>query len=318
MDGARVQVSIPPEAEFMEGEQVPLPENALLGANGIFLLGDQQDSLLVHYFRQPVLFSLVSSAGGIVNPILYRGRSNAEMTMADFVGLRRSVGGHHILQVSDINSAKLFSLDVEASSYTGGAVIVQIRDIPGNTNRVFIMEDDKLLCQTLSGEYGFAYVEVDKEDKALRQFKIFGEGAHARDYSFFTSMDAIRPDKTAMVICMRALDKLNILDLEKGRHKTIVTSPEQKKSRDLTEWKTVDRTAPGYMYSYYYAVDCDEHAIYAIYSPGNEIRIFDWDGRFQRKMMVKEFLQDIKVVKSDKGLCLFCLTQDEKVYRYLL
>lgn len=318
MDGAEVMVSLPPNEEYLDGERIPLPENAMLGANGIFPIEGQEDSLLVHYFRQPVLFSLVSSEGNTSIPILYRGRSGAELTLADYVDVGQAKDGNHILLVSDINASKLISLDVENSSKTGSAAVVQERDLPRNTNRVFVMSNGNLLCQTLSGEYGLSYVEVDEENKPQKRYKLFGDGPHTEDYSFFISMDAIRPDKKAVVMCMRAFDKMNILDLEKGHHKTIVTSPKQKKTNDLDVWKSTDRTAPGFMYSYYYAVDCDENCIYAVYSPGNEIRVFDWNGNFQRKLVVGEHLQDIKVVNSNGQACLLGLTEDEKKFRYNL
>ena len=318
MGGADVLVSLPPDEEFLDGEQIPLPENALTGSNGVFPIEGQEGSWLVHYFRQPILFSFVSSMGNSSSPILYRGRSGAEMTLADYVDIEQTTEGGHVLLVSDINTSKLISLDIENSFKIGAACIVQERNIPRNTNRVFILPDGNLLCQTLSGEYGLSYVEMNERNELQKQYKLFGEGPHARDYSFFISMDAIRPDKKAVVMCMRAFDKMNILDLEKGSHKTVVTSPEQKKTNDLSVWKSTDRTAPGFMYSYYYAVDCDENCIYAVYSPGNEVRVFDWGGFFMRRIKVKEQLQDIKVVKSDGNVCLIGLSQDEKLYRYCL
>lgn len=145
-------VSLPPNEEYLDGKQIPLPENALLGANGVFPIEDDEERWLVHYFRQPVLFSVVSSAGYSSIPILYRGRSGEEMTLADYADIEQTTEGGHVLLVSDINASKLISLDIENSSKTGAAAIVQERDIPRNTNRVFILSNGKLLCQTLSGK----------------------------------------------------------------------------------------------------------------------------------------------------------------------
>lgn len=302
MDGARVVVSVPQEEHALVVSPLRLDEGVRMGVAGVYPCGE---SLLLSYSNRPWNFALLSEEEQVLQPLVFSGRGPGEGMMPRFVSVRET-DGRMLVSVSEINLAVMMTIDVAEST------VVAERNIPQNCNRVFDLGDGRLLCKQLRGEHGVCYLLVGSGGELLQRYLIFGEGDHARDYTFFATEDCLKPDGTKMAICMRSLDKVNILDLAGEDSYTIVTEQKYKKQKDLVEYETVDRKNPAeWLLAHYYAAACTDDFIYALHAPGNEIRVFDWSGAHCRTLKTDKKLQFISL--SADGRLLYGITPEEEL-----
>ena len=307
MDGARIVVSSYQGETIIYPSQIIVDEDLLMGAAEVYPCGE---SYVIRFVKMPFHFGLYSPENKTLQPLLLVGRGINEMTLSSTVSVKQS-NGKMILSSFDINTSLLKEINIEESARKGSAQILDTRKIAQNSNKVFELEHGNYLCQSLFGENGFSYVIIDKNNNVIKKYEIFGTGAHTEDYSFFSSTDCLKPDGTRIAMCMRRLNKINILGLDGSEPYTIVTNRKEKKQNDLDEWKAEDKRD---QQQYHISSDCSDSFIYALYSPGDEIRVFDWSGKHQWKYKINKRLKYIRL--SPDGRFLFGLSPDEKIYLF--
>jgi len=151
---------------------------------------------------------------------------------------------------------------------------------------------------TASGEHVFNF----QQGKTVREFMIFSEYDHPADVhwpsQYLTSNSTLRPDRTKLATVMFYLRRLNILDLESGKIKSIATTG----SPDLYHLWHGERVV-----EHYRAVRSDDHFIFVIEStrarrteanarfwseylstPSGRIFVFDWEGNFLHILQINE------------------------------
>lgn len=307
MNGAKIVVSSYQGETTIFPSQVIADEDYLVGAAEVYPCGR---SYLIRYVKKPYHYGLFSPEEKTIRPLLFSGRGPNEMILSSTVSVKQA-GGVKILSSFDISTSLLKEIDILESAERGSAHILDTRQIAQNSNKVFELEDDEYLCQTLFGENGFSYIVSNRNNKVIAKYEIFGTGEHTEDYSFFSSADCLKPDGTKVAMCMRRLNKINVLGLNGNESYTIVTNKKEKKQNDLDEWKAEeDRNRQ----NYYISSDCTDTYIYALYSPGDEIQVFDWSGKHEWRYKINNKLKYICL--SSDGQYLYGLSPDEIIYIY--
>lgn len=278
---------------------------------GGFLLRALNDSsVAVRYFGTGHLVATLSVGTGTVRPLMYVGRGPGELLDANFAGVRYDASGRLLLDVFDTNASVLKTIDVQGSEASGAGVVVQERSIPGNSWQVFSSGED-LWCKVVLDDSGYSYQRFDGTDRRTAVWPFWERSEVERLYNYMSSADCMKPDGTKIALCFNSLDKLTILDLRDGRRRSFVTDPEWRRKQDLNEMRRMEES--GEETDYYLYSCCDDDAIYALYMPGNEVRVFDWDGRFRERLLLDHALMCISV--SPDGM-LYGTDMEGVVYCY--
>lgn len=313
MDGAEVVVASSAGEVRASASQIELPEEIRMGVYGMYA---GEDGLLLAHLERSWHFTWIPEDGSEAVPLIHSGRGPGELRDARIVSLWES-GGRQLLSASDINAARMLTVDVGTSMADHITAVVADRDIPRNCIKVFDLGGGRLLCKQLRGEDGICYRLVDADGAEQAKYPIYGKGDYASDYTFFASEDCLKPDGTKLAVCMRSLDKIHILDLAGGDHHTIVTERKYKRQNDMKEFETVDRMNPReWLLAHYYWCACTDEYIYALHAPGDEIRVFDWAGSQFRTLKLDMPLNFLSV--SPDGSALYGVTQDEDLVKIAL
>lgn len=309
MNGAKIVVSSFQGETTISPLQVIADEDYLMGATEVHPCGE---SYVIRYVKKPYHYGLYSPGKKTLQPLLLSGRGRNEMILSSTVAIKQA-GGVNILSSFDISTSSLKEIDILESARSGSAHILDARQIAQNSNKVFELEDNKYLCQTLFGENGFSYIVSDSDNNVIEKYEIFGTGEHTEDYSFFSSADCLKLDGTRIAMCMRSLNKINVLGLNGNESYSIVTNRKEKKQNDLDEWRAGSERE---QQNFYISSDCTDTHIYALYSPGDEIRVFDWSGKHEWRYKINNRLKYIRL--SQDGHFLLGLSPEEIIYVYEL
>jgi hypothetical protein len=127
--------------------------------------------------------------------------------------------------------------------------------------------------------------------------------------SCLSSRDALKPDRTKLVMAMRYTRQINILDIESGK----ITGYKVKNSPELD---IVREGGPSNLKTFYWRVDVDDDLIYAMIN--RTIDVYGWDGSFKRRLKFdKRRPIDVALDPVNKYLYMIALEDDdEKIYRY--
>ncbi len=123
-----------------------------------------------------------------------------------------------------------------------------------------------------------------------------GDNQVLYSYRFFSSADCLKPDGTKIVQCMRYLNQLNIIDLDRGK----TTGYRIEGTPDFSMFNHVPED---YKY-YYHGAQCDDKYVYALYFgkpyntlgpnvPSHMVHVFDWGGNLVKKLEFEHPAQEI-------------------------
>ena len=291
----------------LNGSRVPVADSLMMGGFIVRCLDD--NSAVIRYFGRPFILGYLSLNDCELKPLVYSGRGPGEMLEASSISYTSVSGtGHRLVGMSDINMKKHIVLDVDASLASGSASVVKDVSIPANTFSVFSIPEGFLY--KVKDKDGFSYMsEVSGEDFHT-VISLYPQGGAAKYYSYLESADCISPDGSKVVMCMACLNKIYIIDLAKGSITGVVTEREWKGRDDLQE--AVRQSETGMEDHYMYAC-CDGDYIYALYNPGNELRVFDWKGNFINRIKLDHAAVSISISPSRQ---LYATDMEEGLFRY--
>lgn len=251
------------------------------GQGGFLVRALTDTSLAVRYFGTDYLVATLSVPAGTVRPVMYVGRGPGELSDANFAGGTADAAGRLLLDLFDMNAGVIKTIDVRQSEEAGAGAVVRERSLPANCWQVF-SNGEELLCKVVLDEAGYSYQRLDASGERTETYAFWGREETERLYNYMSSADCLKPDGTKIALCFNSLDKLTILDLRDGSRRSYVTDPAWRRKGDLEEMRRLEATgeeAEHYLYSC-----CDDESVYALYMPGDEVRVFGWDGRFKRRL----------------------------------
>ena len=304
----KIRLSECDESIQLTGEKVPVPDSVMMGGFIVRCVNDT--SALIRYFGRPFILAYLSFNDLSVHPFVNIGRGAGEMLgSADISYTGVSSDGHRMAGLFDINLKKFFMLDVDSSISSNSASIVYEKSIPNNTWSLFPTESG-FIHKTSMGEYGISFMKESHDGEISLIRSLWPREASLQYYNFLQSIDCMRPEGDKVAICMVNIDKIYILDVNDGSLQGTVTDHKWLKRDDIEEAsrQKSEGSENHYMYSC-----CDSDYIYALYSPGDELRIFDWDGNFVHRFHLDHALISISI-SPDKHL--FGTDMQEGLSRY--
>jgi len=202
-----------------------------------------------------------------------------------------TLSGSYAAGLFDINLNKFFMLDVDSSISSNSASIVNEKSIPNNTWNVFPTENE-FVYKTSMDKYGISFKRESSDGEISLIRSLWPREASLQYYNFLQSSDCMRPEGDKVAMCMGNVDKIYILDVNKGSLQGTVTDHKWLKREDIEE--AMRQKSEGSENHYMYSC-CDSDYIYALYSPGDEIRVFDWDGNFVHRLRLDHALISISI-----------------------
>lgn len=300
LSGAKVLFSEENIVESAQLSEVDFLNDGLMGKWDLVPVNDSL--IIIQHEGLPYFYTVVSPTHS--THFLNKGRGPGELLSADLLGYS-SQNGITKMEIFDFSQSSVVGLDVTNTSRTGKANVLLNAKLQHRVPSMLTNGDLYLAYNSAEGD--IRYDILDSFFEIKESISLFGKGEHLKDYSFFSSADCIKPDGTKVAMGMMFLDKLNILNLKNGRGITVVTDRSLVNSNDFDIMKQNLSREEGY----YFNICCDDEYIYAIHYPGTEIRIFDWDGHYIRKILLNEPIGRIR--KSMDGNRLYGITMDERV-----
>lgn len=294
------------ESIELTGERMPVSDSLMMGGFVVRCLDD--NSAVIRYFGRPFILGYLSLKNYDIRPFVYSGRGPGEMLEASDISYTAlSQTGHRLIAMSDINVKKHIVIDIDESLASGVATVLREITTPANTWNVF-PQSDGFLFKVMDKD-GFSYKAKESDDGLRTLVSLYPQSAN-KYYNYLASMDCICPNGDKIVMCLGCLDKIYILDLKKGSRLGVVTDKKWRKRDDLLE---AERQSQGKTEEHYMYACCDSDYIYALYSPGNELRVFDWKGHFVHRIHLDHPLLSISITPS---LQLYGTDMEEGLFRY--
>lgn len=294
--------------DYLVGEKMNIDADLLMGGFLFKMLDDT--SAVFRFFGTDHLLACVSFRTGDVRPIMFVGRGPAEMLDANFASRGYVRGRELLLDVFDTNEAVLKTIDIQKSMEAAAASIVQTRTMPMNCWMAFSLRDGYLFKVVLDSD-GLSYKLFDNDDNEVKTVRFWKQGDVRKYYNYMSSADCVKSDGSKLAMCFNCLDKVALIDLNSNQRTTLVTDSKWRNVQDLNEMER--QLAAGESSDYYLYATCDDESIYALYYPGDEVRVFSWAGEYKKRIGLDHQLICIDV--SPDG-SLFGVDMEGGIYRY--
>lgn len=213
----------------------------------------------------------------------------------------------------DGNVRKLYSFNIDASLRTKSPVIKKSFDVDFGSRNAFYVNDTTIVYDYASAD-NINLKIVNPVTKASQNIELFKP--HDDAMNTYAMCSAINLNKGVIAMGMQFVNQMNFISI----------NGQDKKSVSLYKDATIvenyeDRTI------YYGCVAPTDKYVCALYAnlplkniikglpaPNpREIHVFDWDGNFRKKIVLKE---NVSIITFDKDYNMYGLTEDGEVYKY--
>ena len=313
MGGAKMVISEPVKACPIEGSIISFDGLPLYAAPHMV---NDTSLVIFSYGFDNVLVYKGNLNSHELSPILLKGRGPDEMLIAGFVDLQTSADGHTLLRAYDINSAEMYTIDVEASEIKGSGVVRETSPLPRGVFRLFL-DKDRLVAKIHNPkERSLDYEVMSSDLEIVRQYAIYGQ-TNLSNYQVVASADCMRPDGSMVFLGMNYFDKANFLSLDSDDHFTVVTDKKWKYSYDLDLFQKVQESGTFQdLEQFYLQSQCTQDIVFSLRYPGDQMRVFNWDGSIRAEYVLDRQLTAFDC--SGDGNTIIGVTQEGVIVKYSL
>lgn len=249
--------------------------------------------------------------------IIPEGRGPGEMLSPHIA--KGSPDGQYLC-VNDNAVGKAYLVDVLSSIDEGNTVVCSEVELPSNTIDWAPLEENKHFCLRMS-DNEFVYQINDKYGADLKTITPYDGISGENNVTYLSSAMAVNREKGLVALGMVCLPQLLIVRTD---DESIISTAVDKAYRN---WKQIFSTAFSMDTKQYFSeIACTNEYIFASYldcslesvlngGHGTTICVFDWDGHFLQKLMIKEDISALAV--SGNVDYLYCIDKiDGKILRY--
>ena len=213
----------------------------------------------------------------------------------------------------DGNVRKLYSFNIDASLKAKSPVIKKSYDVEFGSRNAFYVSDTMIIYDCATAD-NICLKTVNPATKSLQSVELFKP--HNDAMNLYTMCSAINLKEGVIAMAMQFVNQINFISI-KGQDKK---SASLYKDAAIVE-NYEDRTI------YYGCVAPADKYVCALYAnlplknimkgmpaPNpREIHVFDWDGNFRKKIVLKE---NVSIITFDKNHNMYGLAEDGEVYKY--
>lgn len=213
----------------------------------------------------------------------------------------------------DRNVRKLYSFSIDASLKAKTPVIAKSFDVEHGANNAFYVNDTTIVYDCASVD-NISLKTVNPVTKTSQGIELFKPQQDAMN--IYAMRSAINLEKGVIAMGMQFVNQMNFISI-KGQDKKSVSLYKDATIVENYEDRTI----------YYGCVAPTDKYVCALYAnlpmknimkgmpaPNpREIHVFDWDGNFRKKIVLKE---NVSIITFDKNNNMYGLTEDGEVYKY--
>jgi hypothetical protein len=309
--GETVTVAYPKHAEILKGYNLELDGEYTGWMNaydGVLMFTSEK-------FHDGAIHLYDVETGKRISAVCKRGQAPNEVMRFIFSNNFEKDSSGFYLWISDtynnrllrINSQGEFTKIISTSNFKSTT--------PFGIGNIFMLNDSLLIAYSQSesifeddDKYSAPSYHVFnyKTGETVSVYKFYSDYTASKDveilkilpYNYLSSSDGIKPDKNKIAMAMKHLNRINILDLESGKVKSVAL----KNAPDLNLLSSGKRVE-----TYYKRLQCDDRYIYVIESayverteqnaafwyenltnPSGRIFVFDWDGNFTNILQIND------------------------------
>lgn len=302
-------------------EVISLPKDSIVLDSELFLLSDTVSYISsIHYVddylvaecsdNKDAVFTVYEEDGTLVSRFGHVGRSKNEFTS----GMR--INGqleHDCFFVNDVNLSVLKAVNLRSSVDSSVCVVDKVIVTGGRVMNAYYINDSTIIYeQETKDNYQINRVDT-KTGSILDKYDLYMP--HENAYGTYYSKMRINPAKERLVSAMCFLNQVNFMNIDGTGRKSISLYADAEICEDKQKQK-----------AYYCDVTSNGKRVYALYMnqlllnesyktpKPMEVHVFDWNGDFQRKLIVHEYLVNITV--DGENRLLYGRDIDGNVYKY--
>ena len=258
------------------------------------------------------MFALYNTRGDSLASIGVRGQGPNDFTVGWTSGQRFDNGDDVGIWINDVNVGHLKGLNLSKSLREGKSIVdTTLMTDAMVTNAV--VNDGKIIDIVASGNNCALSVISAADQTQIHREQLFLMDLTPMFTAFYCDM-VISPDGRYLVLAMRALNEVNIIDLNDYSRLTATVGNVPVKDA-VADGKVYERSPT--LSDRYIMTLCDNGADQSDTEkrPGS-LHIFDYQGNLIANVPLDRYLYSITYVAKDN--CIYALDDNESVYRYPL
>ena len=301
-------IAQPPNGTTLHGKLV-ISQEELLGVGDLNCF---KDYLIIDYARnKDSIFTVYTNRGEKVAQFGKSGRAANEFT----VGL--SLNGQHsdrCVYANDVNQSMLKAIDIISSIDSGKCVIEWKIPTGGRVMDAFMLNDSIMLySQETADNFRLNFMNV-KSRKKINGIDLFAP--HKNAFSIYSQNICINVSKNCIAMGMNSINQINFMTLDNKYRRSV----------SIYENADADFDKADEM-QYYCKLNGNKEFVYALYmnqpyedsfaKPKEmEIHVFNWNGKLERILNVKEYLLTIAVDEDNEFL--YGRDNNNNIFKYEL
>lgn len=302
-------------------EVISLPKDSIVLDSELFLLSDTvsymasihcvDDYLVAECSdNKDTVFSVYMEDGTLASRFGHVGRSKNEFTSGMRINGQFDNG---CFFVNDVNLSVLKAVNLKSSVDSSVCIVDKVIVTGGRVMNAYYINDSTIIYeQETKDNYQINRVNT-KTGSILDKYDLYVP--HENAYGAYYSKMRINPTKERFVSAMCFLNQVNFMNIDGTGRKSVslYTDAEICENRQRQRAYYCDVTSNSERVYTLYMNQLLQNESYRIPKP-MEIHVFDWNGVFQGKLIVHEYLVNITV--DDKNKLLYGRDIDGNVYKY--